>query len=108
MFGKKLNDLRRINNVTQTDLGDFLGFSKNAISGWESGRTEPDLKTINRIAEYFKVSIDYLTNEKEPDDITKLKKTLREVGLLNKNNEDMTKEEFEKALKIIEVMKENK
>lgn len=107
MFGKRLNYLRRISNVTQEQLGNFLGYTKNAISRWENGNSEPDLNTINKIANYFDVSVDYLINDEEKDDIEKLKSTLKEVGLLN-GNDDMTKEDFEKALEIIKIMKETK
>lgn len=105
MFGEKLSYLRRIKNITQDELGNILGFSKNAISSWESGRTEPDLKTINKIANYFQVSIDYLIGEEEKEDVEKLRSALKEIGLLNKNNNDMTIEDFEKAIKIVNMLK---
>lgn len=108
MFGKKLNYLRRINNITQEELGDILGFSKYAISSWESGRTEPDLKTINKISNYFNVTIDYLVNETEKQNIEKLKEILRETGLLNGENEDMTEDDFKKAMKIVNMLKDKK
>jgi transcriptional regulator with XRE-family HTH domain len=53
-------------------LADYLKVNRNAISRYESGDREPDIDTLVKIANYFKVSIDYLvTGEKNNDNNTK-------------------------------------
>lgn len=95
MFGNKLNELRKKNNLSQEELGNYLGVAKNTISNWESGRSEPDIKTINMISQYFGVTTDYLINctKEALEEIEKLKIALREAGLM-KNDDDLTEEEL--------------
>ncbi len=64
-FGKKLQDLRKENGMTQRELGDRLGYSNQTVSFWESGRREPDLDALVAIAKFFDVSVDYLLGVKE-------------------------------------------
>lgn len=87
-----------------------MGYSKNAISGWESSRTEPPINIITKIAKYFDVTTDYLLgfNQDDKDNIKNLKIALKEAGMLNGENEDMTREDFEKAMQIVNMLKDKK
>lgn len=60
MFGKRLKLLRTNLNLTQTQLGENLNLSQRAISSYENNLRFPDEQTINLIADYFNVSVDYL------------------------------------------------
>ena len=69
-FGKVLRRLRKQDGLTQTDLGKALGISYSAVSMYERGEREPNFETLEVIADYFNVSMDYLYNketEKSPD-----------------------------------------
>lgn len=69
MFHLLLRDLRRSKRLTQSDLAAVLGTSTSAVGNWELGLREPDFQMLQRIAEYFHVSTDYLlglTKEKAP------------------------------------------
>ena len=46
-------------------MADVLGISRSAVAMWETGGSEPDNKTLEKIADYFNVSIDYLVNGEE-------------------------------------------
>ena len=101
-----MKNLRKIKNVSQEILGNHLGVTSNAIYSWEANRTQPSIEMIVKIAEYFEVSTDYLLglNQEDAENIEKLKIALKEAGLMF--GEDLTKEELEKALKIVEMLKE--
>ena len=58
-FGESLQALRKEGKVTQEQLASYLGVSAQAVSKWENG-SYPEGDLIPRIADYFKVSIDYL------------------------------------------------
>ena len=59
--------LRKQKGLTQKDMADFLGISRQAYANYETGNREPDLTTLKRIAEYFNVSVDFIVdNETEP------------------------------------------
>lgn len=57
---EKLKELREAKKVTQSQLGEYIGAKKSAISLWESGKRQPDQETLVRLASYFDVSVDYL------------------------------------------------
>lgn len=50
------------NNLTQKDLSDHLGISKNAMTDWKSGRIKSYTKYLPQIADYLGVSVDQLLN----------------------------------------------
>lgn len=60
MFGKRLKLLRTNLNLSQKQLGENLNLSQRAISSYENNLRFPDEQTINLIADYFNVSVDYL------------------------------------------------
>lgn len=60
MLGNNLKELRLSKDLTQEDLGKILNKTKNNISQYETGKREPDTETLNKIADFFDVSIDYL------------------------------------------------
>lgn len=64
-FGKKMQELRKKNNLSQEDLAEKVGVARQTISKWELGETSPDLKQANILSEIFNVSIDSLLNDKE-------------------------------------------
>lgn len=62
-LSKNLKYLRERNNrQTQESLADALGITRSAISSYEDGRAEPKLMLIDKIAQYFQVSLDQLLN----------------------------------------------
>ena len=111
MFPERLTELLKDNNMYQNDLAQHVGYTTQAISRWCRGETEPDLKTLKKIANFFNVSIDYLVgNEKSANnDIVQeknaLKKALIEAGYM-KENEDLSKEELERLMKFVKNNKE--
>ncbi len=64
-FGKILKELRAEAKLSQTKLGEKLGFSNQTVSFWELGNREPDLDTLVEISEFFNVSVDYLLGKTE-------------------------------------------
>ena len=59
-FGTTLSHLRKKHKQSQRDFAYFLGVSSGAVAMWETNKRQPDLEMIKRIAQYYKVSIDYL------------------------------------------------
>ena len=60
IFAKRFKELRINTGVTQTELSACLGITKATVSYYESGKRMPSNKMIKKIANYFKVPIDYL------------------------------------------------
>lgn len=60
MIGTRLKKLRRDMNLTQAELSLRLSISRSSLSLYEINKREPDCETINKIADFFEVSLDYL------------------------------------------------
>lgn len=105
MFGDRLKKLRIEKNLSQDELGKICGVAKNTVSYWEKNNTEPSIQIIKKLAQLFGVSTDYLLGI-DSDEKEKLKIALKEAGMMV--GDDLTIEEFEKALKIVEMMKSDK
>ena len=59
-FKDRLKALRKEKKLTQSELGSMLNYGYTAISNYESGRNEPSIKDLKKIAAIFNVSMDYL------------------------------------------------
>lgn len=60
MIGDKLIELRKKNNLTQKQLAEKIGVSKQTISKWELGETAPDIKQAKNLADIFQTDINKL------------------------------------------------
>lgn len=60
MISQRLKQLRAEKNLTQTDLADILGIAKTTLAAYEQEKSEPSIKTLLKLSEYFDVSVDYL------------------------------------------------
>ena len=58
--------LRQDKRLNQEQLAEQLHVTRQAVSNWETGKTQPDIETLTKIAEYFEVSVEYLIYGKEP------------------------------------------
>ena len=62
MFKDNLIQLRKYNRLTQEDLAEKVGVTRQAIAKWEAGETMPDLEKSRLLAEILEVSLDDLAN----------------------------------------------
>jgi transcriptional regulator with XRE-family HTH domain len=65
VFGKRLSQLRKSHNLSQYDLADKLRFSRGQIANYEQGQRQPDYETLEKIADFFEISVDYLLGRTE-------------------------------------------
>lgn len=59
-LGQRIKERRLELNMTQAKLADKTGLDRTYISGLESGRRNPALRNLNRLATALKISIDQL------------------------------------------------
>lgn len=62
----RIQALRKSRGISQEQLADVLGVSRQAVSKWEAEQSSPDLERIVAMAEYFDVTTDYLLRGIEP------------------------------------------
>ena len=67
MFKDNLVQMRKLLQLTQEDIAEKLGVTRQSVAKWESGESIPDLDKCKQLADIFGVSLDDLANY-EPDD----------------------------------------
>lgn len=60
MVGKNIKVIRSSANMTQDQLAEQLNVTRQAVSSWENGRTEPDIETLQKISEVLNVTVEEL------------------------------------------------
>ena len=65
-FRERLFDLRRQAGLSQEELANLLGVTRQAVQKWEAGTSRPDMDNLVSLADYFKVSLDFLVTGREP------------------------------------------
>lgn len=110
MLGDRLRRLRLEKKLTQEELGKKINVTKVSISGYEKGNRTPDTETLQKLADFFNVTTDYLLgrtdhpNPPENDDIPEVLKD-PELGLFFKELAEAPEERREQLLKIWEILK---
>ena len=57
---KNLKRLRSKAGISQRELAEIVMVSQQSINKYENHNVEPDIETLIKLADYFKVSLDYL------------------------------------------------
>ena len=75
-IGKNISKIRKENTLTQDDLAEKYFVTRQTISNWENGKSYPDLETLVKMSDDFKISLDVLLKEdnKMVKDISKKQK----------------------------------
>ncbi|KXT83466.1 Transcriptional regulator, XRE family [Streptococcus oralis] len=69
MIIERLKKLRKEGKLTQKDIATFLNISQPAYQQFESGKKKMNLETMEKLADYFNVSTDYLLGKTDFPDI---------------------------------------
>ena len=56
----RILELRKIKGISQEELAENIGVSRQAVSKWESEQSVPDLEKVISLSNYFNVTTDYL------------------------------------------------
>ena len=62
----RIQNLRKIKGISQEQLAEAIGVSRQAVSKWESEQSTPDLDKIVLMSDFFDVTTDYLLKGIEP------------------------------------------
>lgn len=62
-FHEHLKQLRRQGGYTQEQLAREFHISRQTVSSWEQGRTQPDIEALQKLSDFFSISLDTLLNE---------------------------------------------
>ena len=66
-FSEKIIQARKAKALTQEDLAEAVGVSRQAVSKWETEEAKPDLDKLVAICKVLDLSLDYLCLDKQPE-----------------------------------------
>lgn len=69
-FAGRLKELRKESGLTQIELSTKVGISKSSISMYEANSRKPELETLEAIADYFNVNMDFLLGKSDTRNYT--------------------------------------
>lgn len=87
-IGNRIKELRKKQNLNQTELGEIVGMSHGGIAGIESGRNNASIDTVIKLCDYFHVSADYLLYGIETE--RTISETEQEIIEVLRGDRDMT------------------
>jgi len=58
IVSNSIKKLREEKGMTQDELAEKLNVTRQAVSNWETGKTQPDIETLTKLAEIFDVSVE--------------------------------------------------
>ena len=92
-YGEKIAYFRRVKGISQSELAEKLNLTRQAISRWERGNTEPDLDSIIRLCKIFDISTDeFLLGEVIEYEDKRSSTEIKEEGNVPQVTENVTKE----------------
>ena len=85
-FEEKIIHLRKQKGLSQEELAEQLGVSRQAVSRWELGQTLPDIPNLVQLCELFGVSADYLVKDEEQT-VTKNEQSAKAIAKFTRERE---------------------
>ena len=68
-FNEKLIELRKAKGLSQDELGQRIGVSRQTISKWELAQSYPDFQRLVLLSDYFGMSLDALMKDIDVQDL---------------------------------------
>lgn len=65
MFRIRLKQLREDAKYSQYGFAETFGVAQSTVGNWESGTREPNIETMEKLADFFNVTVDYLLGREE-------------------------------------------
>lgn len=108
-IGKTIRTMRMSRGMSQADLANRIGKKRSAVGNYENGTREPDLDTIEALADAFNVSMaDLLDHETDEEDLWELREQLRrdpERHILFSMARNAKIEDVRRAVAVIDALK---
>ena len=83
-MANNIKKLREQHNISQAELAQIAGVSNKAVSTWETGRNEPRMGALQKIADYFDIrKSDIIESEPLPSNLHRVK-PIRKVPIVGR------------------------
>ena len=94
-IGSKIKEARLKIELTQEQVAEELGVSRQTVSNWETGKSYPDIVSVIKMSDLYNVSLDYLLKGKEAERMSNYMNYLEES-----TNTVKSKQKFSKLMQI--------
>ena len=100
MFTEIFSSLLRKEKISPLKLAEKIGVPKSMVYEWKSGKREPSVENLVKIADYFGVSLEYLTGRDEKNDSseTELIVMLRTARNISPEDHDALVKQFKENI----------
>lgn len=88
-FSIILKELRTKRKITQQELAEAMGITPTGVCYWESGKAIPSYETLEKIADYFNVTTDFLMGKTTSELETKKNVIFRKVEKVNTKDQEI-------------------
>lgn len=77
MLGDRIREIRLAKKMSQVELANLLGVTKQSVSNWENENIQPSIEMLSRLSDVLAVSSDFLLSKEEVRylDVTGLEET---------------------------------
>lgn len=99
VLGDRLREMRKKRGLTQREVAEPIGIAVSTLGMYESGKREPDVDTLKKLARFFNVTVDYLTGS-EMEELSP-EEQLRRLGALLRGS-GATDEDVETIMRLLE------
>ncbi len=116
MLGERLRGLRKEKGITQKELAEKLSMDTSIICKYESGAAVPSYEALEKIANYFDISTDYLfgretnhlieNSDEATEKFLEMMRTRPEFKILFDISKDATEQEIRQIIAIHKAMKD--
>lgn len=95
MVHRQLKIIRKQNELSQQQVADLLGISRSAYCGYETGRRSPDVATIIKLSDFYRLPLDKFFEKRIPaeyvydDDYYEGQADIRYLSQLSKEERDL-------------------
>lgn len=98
IFGIRLNKLRKERDLSLEDVAKIIGVTKATVSKYEKGINEPGMRVAIKLADYLKVSLDWLIGTSDDSEFVSKRSLVNMI-------ESLTEENRKEALKYLQYIK---
>jgi transcriptional regulator with XRE-family HTH domain len=80
-FAQKLKKARENTGFTQDEVSKETGIKRSTIAGYETGRTQPDIENLGKLADFYEIDVNWLlgTQGRPSDDNFQFKSKRKDV-----------------------------
>lgn len=97
----RIKELRKDKGLTMKQFGEQIGMAESTISLYEAGKRQPDIETLNKIANYFNVTTDYLLGRTDDRNSRIIEDEPIIIRRLRKGTDKMDEKQQEKMMNIL-------